>query len=328
MKKAVFISSTFLDLAPHRKAIWELLEEFDVSVRGMEQFGARTGTPLETCIAELEQSDVYVGVIAFRFGSLHIPSGKSFTQLEYERAQFLSKETLIYLIDEENASVQVKFMDKGAELEKLEAFKRTLRDRHTIDTFVSPDDLVEKLRRDLQRHVGTSKAPAINDETNEFDDAVSVIKNFILVPKKVAGREVHIEVTVTGEPYPASSEICLAFNYELGATVGVPVKITRPEEAYSANLTELYFDAKQLDEFLPVTVGERRDIYAKLLFHDSPVQETHARYRDSSYYPKSPFSALSSISSVLGERVELPADAKLILAYTKPAGLQAPSLHE
>ena len=86
MKKTVFISSTFEDLADHRRAVWQLLEDFNASVRGMEQFGARPDAPLQTCLAEVEQSDVYVGIIAFRAGSIDTETGKSFTQLEYEHA--------------------------------------------------------------------------------------------------------------------------------------------------------------------------------------------------------------------------------------------------
>ena len=73
--KTVFISSTYKDLSQHRRAIWEVLTKFDVNVRGMEQFGARTTGPLETCLAEVGQSDVYVGIIAFRLGSIEPQSG-------------------------------------------------------------------------------------------------------------------------------------------------------------------------------------------------------------------------------------------------------------
>lgn len=316
MRKTIFISSTFRDLANHRKAIWGLLEEFDVSVRGMEQFGARKETPLETCIAEVEQSDIYVGIIAFRLGSIEESCGKSYTQLEYERAQSLSKETLIYLIDEENARVAVQFIDRGVNLEKLEAFKRTLRDRHTIDTFVSEEDLVEKLRRDLKRHLDPSKATA--HEPNEFSEALSVIKNFMLIPKQVAGREVRLAVKVTGDPYPASHDICSAFNYEFGATVGVPVTIVEPAGTGDSGLTELYLSAKQIDGFLPVAKDELRNIYAKLQFSGAPIEKIRTRFRDESYYTMPQFAGLSAIS-VLGERVSRPAEAKVILAFTKTA---------
>lgn len=35
----------------------------------MEQFGARKSNPLATCISEVEQSDIYVGIIGMRYGS-------------------------------------------------------------------------------------------------------------------------------------------------------------------------------------------------------------------------------------------------------------------
>ena len=66
MNKTVFISSTYDDLNQYRRAIWDLLEKFQVNVRGMEQFGARKEAPLATCLSEVEQSDIYLGVIAFR----------------------------------------------------------------------------------------------------------------------------------------------------------------------------------------------------------------------------------------------------------------------
>ena len=70
VNRTVSISSTFEDLREHRRAVWDVLEGFEVSVRGMEQFGARSETPLETCLAAVEQSDVYVGLLAYRLGSV------------------------------------------------------------------------------------------------------------------------------------------------------------------------------------------------------------------------------------------------------------------
>jgi Domain of unknown function (DUF4062) len=90
-------------LRQHRRAVWEVLKKFDVNVRGMEQFGARTSGPLDTCLAEVGQSDVYVGIIAFRLGSIDAESHQSFTELEYEHAVALKKDILIYLADEDAA---------------------------------------------------------------------------------------------------------------------------------------------------------------------------------------------------------------------------------
>ena len=126
MKKIVFISSTYADLSEERRSVWNLLEKFEVNVRGMEAFGARTSSPLETCLAEVDISDIYIGIIAFRLGSIEQNSGKSYTQLEYERAYEKKKEILIYLVDEENAKVFAKFIDKDEHRDKLEAFQTPL----------------------------------------------------------------------------------------------------------------------------------------------------------------------------------------------------------
>lgn len=108
----------------------------------MEKFGARPAAPLQTCLAEVEQSDVYVGIVAFRTGSIQGLSGKSFTQLEYEHALQLRKEILIYLADEQLTKVRYTDIDVDLSLrEKLGAFKGVLRERHTVDTLTTPDDL-------------------------------------------------------------------------------------------------------------------------------------------------------------------------------------------
>jgi len=67
MKKKVFLSSTFLDLQEHRRAVWNLLKGFDVEIIGMEAFGARTSKPLETCIKEATEADIYIGIISMRY---------------------------------------------------------------------------------------------------------------------------------------------------------------------------------------------------------------------------------------------------------------------
>lgn len=320
MRQTVFVSSTYQDLGTHRKAIWELLGEFDVAVRGMEDFGARPETPLETCLIEVEQSDIYLGIIGCRLGSVEESRGKSYTQLEYERAYELKKTTLIYLIDEENALVYMKFIDSGLSLEKLKAFKATLRDRHTVGTFISEEDLVQKLRRDLGRHLQPSQvSPSRSDEYNL---GVETIQKFLLVPKLVAGREVLLDVRVTGAPYPASREICSAFNYVFGATVGIPIEIVLPEGFGTSSISELYVGERQVEEFLPTINGEVRRIYAKLQFTESPINKVHARFQQETTYKGASHTFVASIPSVvplLGGPVHHAAEAKIILALSKPS---------
>ena len=144
MTQKVFISSTYGDLIPYRKKVWEKIEHLNIEILGMEKFGARKSAPLDTCLEEVSKSNIFIGIISFRFGSVNKLSKKSFTQLEYERAFSLDKEIMIYLMDEK-ALVQAGNVDKGINATRLEHFKKILKDCHTIDTFTEPDQLAAKI---------------------------------------------------------------------------------------------------------------------------------------------------------------------------------------
>lgn len=153
MKKTVFISSTFQDLQPHRNQIWKVLQDFDTNITGMEAFGARKSNPLETCLKEIEESDIYIGVISMCYGSIDEITGKSYTQLEYEKAREVGLEILIYLIDERNGEVKAGDVDFGDKNLRLNGFKRILKKNHTVDFYLNEIDLGQKLFRRLERLV-------------------------------------------------------------------------------------------------------------------------------------------------------------------------------
>lgn len=309
MTSTIFVSSTFLDLQSHRRAIWEALQKFDVTVRGMEQFGARTETPLQTCIAEVDQSDIYIGIIAFRLGSIEPTSGKSYTQLEYERALNLSKEICIYLIDEQNARVLRRFIDAGETLEKLDSFKSILRERHTVDTFVDEADLVLKLERDLSRHVQTRTVPAVSE--NEDDLAIARLRQFAILPKAVSGSEVRVRLKLKGALYPVSKGVCSAFNLEFGATAGAHVELIAPTNPWILDPPDLLIPAKLLVDKLPLERGDTLDCYLKLHFSPSSVSEARARFRDRVEYPDSKIDVGSALTGLLGRPVVSQADSQL-----------------
>lgn len=114
----------------------------------MEKFGARKSAPLDTCLEEVSKSDIFIGIIGFRYGSVDKKSNKSFTQLEYEKAFELDKEILIYLMDE-NALIKVMHVDTGPSAIGLRKFKKELKNKHTIDTFRDPVELVAKIHARL-----------------------------------------------------------------------------------------------------------------------------------------------------------------------------------
>ena len=149
-KDRIFISSTYIDLIPHRKSIWELLQSFNVEISGMERFGARTEIPLQTCLDEVELSNIFIGVIGMRYGSIDELTGKSFSQLEYEKAVKQGNKILLYIIDDYNAKVTPKIIDFENH-EKLSKFKELVSKKHTIEKFTTIDDLNKKINNDLRK---------------------------------------------------------------------------------------------------------------------------------------------------------------------------------
>ena len=191
VKKSIFISSTYEDLQLHRKEIWQLLENYDVHILGMEQFGARKETPLDTCIKEVSRSDIYIGIISHRLGSIEPNSNKSYTQLEYEKAVDQDKEILIYLIDEKNSKVNTEFIDFGDKHEQLKNFKQLLKEKHTVDFFCNEKDLSEKLNNRLKDIL---VANIIEVESDAQENAKNILEKFSLFPRKYSDREICIKI--------------------------------------------------------------------------------------------------------------------------------------
>jgi hypothetical protein len=287
MKKTVFISSTYEDLSDHRRAVWDLIEDFDAGVRGMEQFGARPNTPLQTCLAEVEQSDVYVGIIAFRAGSIETETGKSYTQLEYEHALRLGKDILVYMADEQNAKVRYVDVDIDPTLrEKLKAFKGILRERHTVDTFTSPEDIVEKLRRDLTRYFESRKTEP-EERKGEFEETLTVVRRFLLMPKTVLGREALFRLSFYGLPYPASRILCEAFNLDYGGTIGVTITVQEPRLSKTETLPfrELYATGSRADKLIDLVAKKTpMELYARMQFAEQDVQRVRGVFFGYTYY--------------------------------------------
>jgi len=149
MKPTIFISSTFVDLKNHRNQVWRVIKAFDINIRGMEEFGAKKESPLETCLREVEKSDIYIGIIAMRYGSVDKATGKSYTQLEYERALEKNLDILIYLVHDENGIVKTGNIDFGEKQEKLKAFKSELRINHHVGVFTNEVDLAQEIQKKL-----------------------------------------------------------------------------------------------------------------------------------------------------------------------------------
>lgn len=274
-RKTVFISSTFVDLKEERKKVWDCLEKFDVTVKGMEQFGARKSNPLATCISEVEQSDIYVGIIGMRYGSEEPNSGKSYSQLEYEKAIEQNKEILIYLIDEESSAVTPNLI-QFEKIQKLNNFKAILKDKHTIDTFSNSQDLVSKLQRKFKELL-TPKVTAVIED--EYDNTNKIMNLFFLVPAAYSGREIKLKVKFVGQPQPVSKAICQNFNFEFGKTVINKIEVIHPVFKFK-NFRHIFIEFEQFKKFINLPKLAEYEIFAKVLFKDEKVKTLTTDFKD------------------------------------------------
>lgn len=94
-----FISSTYLDNAERRRRIEEAVLHAGMLPIGMERFVASTAPTVAECQRLARECDLYVGIVAHRYG--HIPDGYdvSITELEYDAAVAAGRDRLMFEID-------------------------------------------------------------------------------------------------------------------------------------------------------------------------------------------------------------------------------------
>jgi hypothetical protein len=143
----VFISSTWLDLQPERKAVEAALQRLraDTGFVGMEYFGSRNENTQRASLDEVDRSHIYVGIFAARYGS-------GITEDEYRRARERGLHCLIYFKAESTITLD-KAETKPKLRARLKKLKAELQQAHTVTEFFSPGDLAAKVTADLHRWI-------------------------------------------------------------------------------------------------------------------------------------------------------------------------------
>jgi Domain of unknown function (DUF4062)/Effector-associated domain 7 len=142
----VFVGSTYADLRDERRALERALALMrGVVFVGMENFGSRPDRPIEVCLREVEESDVYVGIFGHRYGSIDPESCLSITELEYRQARRSGLACLVYLKDDA-ASVPPGLGETDLGLAaRLRGLKEELKRDLTVDFFMGPDELATRV---------------------------------------------------------------------------------------------------------------------------------------------------------------------------------------
>ena len=166
----VYLSSTFCDLEEYRETLYKTLRTLNVDVRDtMEHAVARNERPLQSCLDDVAQCDVYVGIFAHRYG--YIPENdnagrKSITELEYRHAQTRGKPCLIFLVDTkiqwspEQMDVFTGENESGQRIRNLRAW---LEKEHTPGRFRNPDDLANQVQAAVRAYLPTPTPTAASN---------------------------------------------------------------------------------------------------------------------------------------------------------------------
>lgn len=198
----VYISSTYQDLVAHRAAVDRTLRRMGHDVIGMEQYVAEGSKPVDRCIADVRTADVYVIIVAWRYG--HVPGRdasppdlRSITQIELEAAQSSGRPVLAFLLDPEEPWPPGRVDAMGAGQgsgEDVLRLRALLGAEYLAGIFRSPDDLASQVAaavsaQGVTRHmvdrvlgetsVATQEMNAFAQGTQVSDSTLGSIKSMI-----------------------------------------------------------------------------------------------------------------------------------------------------
>lgn len=168
----VFISSTYMDLVDHRAKVAEAVERLGQQGVRMEVFGARPVEATTASVEEVEESDVFVGIYAHRYGYVPCGASSSITQIEFECARGLEKPIFGFVVDGEHPWLP-KFVECEPGRTRLRNFKKTLSKDLVQDIFTTPEDLAFKVAASLGRYLLKEKVKSELVQAAKSEPAVT-----------------------------------------------------------------------------------------------------------------------------------------------------------
>jgi hypothetical protein len=149
---SVFVSSTRKDLIPYRESVSRQLSKAGYEVIGMETMGARDQEPLEACLQDVAEADLFVGIYAWRYGFVPRDSASSITEQELIEAERLRKPIVCFIVDDDYEWPPDQ-REGGEGARKLAELKSRLREQKVVAPFTTPESLADGAVKDLKREV-------------------------------------------------------------------------------------------------------------------------------------------------------------------------------
>lgn len=153
----IYLSATYNDLKVYRDEVYRILRKLRHDVIAMEDYVATDAYPLHKCLADVAASEVYVGLVGWRYGYVpdrDNPEQKSITELEYRQAGTAGLPRLIFLVDPQ-APWPDEFRDAqtgaGEHGQRIAAFRAELERERLVSYFRTPEQLAALVSVAIQR---------------------------------------------------------------------------------------------------------------------------------------------------------------------------------
>ena len=150
-RTCIMISSTLMDLPEHRKDVLEACLRQGMEPMRLERLPESDAQAMQVTLEMADRADVYLGILAHRYG--HVPQGQamSLVELEYNRVVERDIPCLMFLIDREHP-IKIEEVEMGEGAARLAALKARV---PVAGTFKSPADL----RQQIISHLAALRKP-------------------------------------------------------------------------------------------------------------------------------------------------------------------------
>lgn len=150
-KLHAMISSTARDLTVYRRAVVDACLSVDVFPSIMENLPASSADAIEASMRMVDGADIYLGVVANRYGYIPADHPISITEMEYWRAVERGIPILIYVLSDgcTNADLPDLPAEDETHQQQLARFKEHLTTHHVVNFFCSPADLSAQVLKGL-----------------------------------------------------------------------------------------------------------------------------------------------------------------------------------
>lgn len=267
-KYQVFVSSTFSDLVEERQEVMQALLELDCIPVGMELFPAADDDQWTLIKGLIDDCDYYVLIQAGRYGSIG-PTGKSYTQMEYEYA-LEKKLPIISFLHNDISKIESGKSEKDPDsLIKLEQF-RDLVQKKMCRFWDSPSDLGSQVSRSLVKLIKnkpqTGWIKADGGTSEEASQEIAILR------KKVSELEFQLEKARTTAPEGSENlnqgddYFTLKYSYYWGGQQYDEISLTWNEIFYI--LSPLMFDEAHeyaLEKELASYIKQRMELGANVV---------------------------------------------------------------